>query len=35
MKKIIGINDDKISFIKNSNIRSKNLFAEVGIFLIS
>ena len=35
MKKIVGINNDKTSSIHNNNIRLKNLFSEVGIFLIS
>ena len=35
MKKIIGINNNKTSLIHNNNIRFKNLFSEVGIFLIS
>ena len=35
MKKIVGINNDKTSLIHNNNIRIKNLFSEVGIFLIS
>ena len=35
MKKIIGINNNRISFINNNNIKLKNLFSEVGIFLIS
>ncbi len=35
MKKIVGINNDKTSLIHNNNIRIKNVFSEVGIFLIS
>ena len=35
MKKIVGINNDKTSLINNNNIKFKNLFSEVGIFLIS
>ena len=35
MKKIIGINNNKTSLIHNNNIKLKNLFSEVGIFLIS
>ena len=35
MKKIIGIHNDKISLIHNNNIQLKNLFSEIGIFLIS
>ena len=35
MKKIIGINNNRTSPIDNNNIRFKNVFSEVGIFLIS
>ncbi len=35
MKKVIGINNNKTSLIHNNNIKLKNLFSEVGIFLIS
>tara|TARA_B110001452_G_scaffold149535_1_gene124453 strand:+ start:594 stop:1187 length:594 start_codon:yes stop_codon:yes gene_type:complete len=35
MEKIVGINNDKTSLINNNNIRLKNIFSEVGIFLIS
>ena len=35
MKKIIGINNNKTSAIHNNNIKLKNFFSEVGIFLIS
>ena len=35
MKKIIGINNNRTSLIHNNNIKLKNLFSEVGIFLIS
>jgi|TARA_B110000881_G_C18372568_1_gene411968 methionine biosynthesis protein MetW len=35
MKKIIGINNNRTSLIHNNNIRLKNFFSEVGIFLIS
>jgi methionine biosynthesis protein MetW len=35
MEKIIGINNNKTSLINNNNIKLKNLFSEVGIFLIS
>jgi len=35
MEKIIGINNNKTSLIHNNNIKLKNLFSEVGIFLIS
>ena len=34
IKKVIGINNDKTSPIKNSNLEIKNLFSEIGIFLI-
>jgi len=33
--KILGINDEKISFINRMNLGIKNLLSEVGIFLIS
>ena len=33
--KIIGVNDEKISSINRINLEIKNLFSEVGIFLIS
>ena len=35
MKKIVGINNNKTSAIHNNNIKLKNFFSEVGIFLIS
>ena len=35
MKKIVGINNNRTSLIHNNNIRLKNFFSEVGIFLIS
>ena len=35
MNKIIGIKDEKISSIYKINLEMKNLFSEVGIFLIS
>jgi len=31
IKKVIGINNDKTSLIKNSNLEIKNLFSEIGI----
>ena len=34
MEKIVGINSNKTSLINNNNIRLKNLFSQVGIFLI-
>ena len=35
MKKIVGLNNNKTSLINYNNIKLKNLFYEVGIFLIS
>lgn len=35
MKKAVGINGKKVSLINNNNIKIKNLFSEIGIFLIS
>ena len=35
MKKIVGLNNNKTSLINYNNINFKNLFSEVGIFLIS
>tara|TARA_B110000881_G_C18553973_1_gene505755 strand:+ start:666 stop:1259 length:594 start_codon:yes stop_codon:yes gene_type:complete len=35
MKKIVGVNNNRTTLIHNNNIRLKNLFSEVGIFLIS
>jgi methionine biosynthesis protein MetW len=35
MKKIVGLNNNKTSLINNNNVKLKNLFSEVGIFLIS
>ena len=34
IKKVIGVNEDKISLIKKSNLEIKNFFSKVGIFLI-
>tara|TARA_B100001057_G_scaffold455851_1_gene502715 strand:+ start:304 stop:897 length:594 start_codon:yes stop_codon:yes gene_type:complete len=34
IKKVIGVNQDKISLIKRSNLEIKNLFSKLGIFLI-
>ena len=34
IKKVIGVNEDKISQIKKSNLEIKNLFAKLGVFLI-
>ena len=35
IKKVIGVNENKTSMIKKSNLEIKNLFSKVGIFLIS
>tara|TARA_Y100001935_G_C17239982_1_gene475145 strand:- start:216 stop:824 length:609 start_codon:yes stop_codon:yes gene_type:complete len=34
IKKVIGVNENKTSIIKKSNLEIKNLFSKVGIFLI-
>ena len=34
IKKVIGVNEDKISLIKKSNLEIKNLFSKLGVFLI-
>tara|TARA_B100001115_G_C15702245_1_gene340641 strand:+ start:144 stop:752 length:609 start_codon:yes stop_codon:yes gene_type:complete len=34
IKKVVGVNENKISIIKKSNLEIKNLFSKVGIFLI-
>ena len=34
IKKVNGVNEDKISLIKKSNLEIKNLFSKLGIFLI-
>ena len=34
IKKVIGVNQDKTSLIKRSNLEIKNLFSKLGIFLI-
>ena len=34
IKKVIGVNENNISFIKKSNLEMKNLFSKLGIFLI-
>ena len=34
IKKVIGVNGDKISLIKKSNLEMKNLFSKLGVFLI-
>ena len=35
INKVIGINENKISEIKKSNLEMKNLFSKLGIFLLS
>ena len=35
IKKAVGVNENKTSLIKKSNLEIKNLFSKVGIFLIS
>ena len=34
IKKVIGVNENKISLIKKNNLKMKNLFSKLGIFLI-
>ena len=34
IKKVIGVNENKISIIKKSNLEMKNLFSKLGVFLI-
>ena len=34
IKKVIGLNENKISLIKKNNLEMKNLFSKLGIFLI-
>ena len=34
IQKVIGVNEDKISLIKKSNLEIKNFFFKLGIFLI-
>ena len=34
IQKVVGINEDKTSLIKNSNLEIKNFFSKLGIFLI-
>ena len=34
IQKVFGVNEDKISLIKKSNLEAKNLFSKLGIFLI-
>jgi len=35
IKRVIGVNEDRTSLIKKSNLEIKNFFSKVGIFLIS
>ena len=34
IQKVIGVNEDKTSLIKKSNLEAKNFFSKLGIFLI-
>ena len=34
IQKVIGVNEDKTSIIKKSNLETKNFFSKLGIFLI-
>ena len=34
IEKVVGVNENKTSIIKKSNLEIKNLFSKVGIFLI-
>ena len=34
IKKVIGVNEDRTSIIKKSNLEMKNFFSKLGIFLI-
>ena len=34
IQKVFGVNKDKISMIKKSNLEIKNFFSKLGIFLI-
>ena len=34
IKKVVGVNEDKTSLIKRTNLEVKNLFSKLGIFLI-
>ena len=34
IKKVIGLNENKISLIKKNNLEMKNLFSKLGVFLI-
>ena len=35
INKVIGINENRTSEIKKSNLETKNLFSKLGIFLLS
>ena len=35
IKKVVGVNENRTSLIKKSNLEIKNFFSKVGIFLIS
>ena len=35
VNKVVGVNEDKTSEIKKSNLELKNFFSKLGIFLIS
>ena len=32
IKKVVGVNEDRTSLIKRSNLEIKNLFSKLGIF---
>jgi len=34
IKKVIGVNENRISLIKKNNLEMKNLFSKLGVFLI-
>ena len=34
IKKVIGVNENKISLIRKNNLEMKNLFSKLGVFLI-
>ena len=34
IKKVIGVNENRISIIKKNNLEMKNLFSKLGVFLI-
>ena len=35
IQKVVGVNENKTSLIRKSNLEIKNLFSKVGIFLVS